>query len=58
MSKAQQQADEIAAEAKSRVDNLEARFEALKASAAAYKEEFTRVLDQQSAALRESNGLF
>lgn len=58
VSKAQQEAEEIAAEAKSRVDNLEARFDALKASAAAYKAEFTRVLDQQSAALRESNGLF
>ena len=58
LSKAQQEADEIAAEAKGRVDNLEARFEALKASAAAYKAEFTRVLDLQSAALRESNGLF
>ena len=58
VSKAQKEADEISAEAKSRVDNLEARFAALKASAAAYKEEFTRVLDQQAAALRDSNGLF
>ena len=58
VSKAQQEAEEAAAEAKGRVDNLQARFEALKASAAAYKEEFTRLMDQQTAALRDSNGLF
>ena len=58
VSKAQQEADEISADAKSRVDTLEARYEALKASAAAYKEEFTRLMDQQANALRESNGLF
>ena len=58
LSKAQQEADDIAADAKSRVDTLEARYEALKASAAAYKEEFTRLMDQQANALRESNGLF
>ena len=37
---------------------IEARYEALKASAAAYKEEFSRLLDAQANALRESNGLF
>ena len=46
---AQAQADQI---------TLSARYEALKASAAAYKAEFSRVLDQQATALRESNGLF
>ncbi len=56
--KAQQDADELAADAKSRVETLEARYEALKASAATYKAEFTRILDQQAAALRDSNGLF
>ena len=58
VSKAQQEAEEIAADAKSRVDTLEARYEALKASATAYKEAFTRLVDQQANALRESNGLF
>ena len=58
VSKAQQEADEISAEAKSRVDNLEARFEAMKASAAAYREEFSRMLDKQAAALKDSTGLF
>ena len=56
--KAQEEADAISAEAKSRVEMLEARFDALKASAAAYKEEFSRLLDSQANALRESNGLF
>ena len=56
--KAQQEADELAADAKSRVDTLEARFEALKTAAAAYKAEFSRLLDTQANALRESNGPF
>ena len=56
--KAQEEADAISAEAKSRVDTLEARFDALKTAAAAYKEEFSRLLDSQANALRESNGLF
>ena len=58
VSKAQEEADAISAEAKNRVDTLEARYEALKASAAAYKEQFSRMLDQQANALREANGLF
>ena len=58
VSKARQEAEDAAAEAKSRVETLEARFEAIKASATAYKEEFSRLLDQQSNALRETNGLF
>ena len=56
--KAQEEADAISAEAKSRVEMLEARFDALKASATTYKEEFSRLLDSQANALRESNGLF
>lgn len=56
--KAQQDADELAADAKGRVETLEARYEALKASAASFKAEFSRILDQQAAALRDSNGLF
>ena len=56
--KAQEEADAIAAEAKSQVETLEARYESLKAAAAAYKEEFSRLLDTQANALRESNGLF
>ena len=58
VSKAQEEADAISAEAKNRVDTLEARFEALKTAASAYKAEFSRLLDTQANALRESNGLF
>ena len=58
VSKAQEEADAIAAEAKNQVDTLEARYESLKAAAAAYKAEFSRLLDTQANALRESNGLF
>ena len=56
--KAHQDAEQIASEAKQKVADLEARFEALKASAASYKAEFSRVLEQQAAALKESSGLF
>ena len=58
VNKAQEEADAISAEAKNRVDTLQASFDALKASATAYKEEFSRLLDAQANALRESNGLF
>ena len=58
VSRAQQEAEQITAEAKEKVETLEARFEALKASAASYKADFSRILDQQAAALRESSGLF
>jgi cell division initiation protein len=58
VSKAQEEADAITAEAKSQVDAIEARYESLKAAATAYKEEFSRLLDSQANALRESNGLF
>ena len=58
VARAQKEADEISADAKERVATLEERFEALKASAASFKADFSRILDQQAAALRDSNGLF
>lgn len=58
ISKAQKDAEDMAADAKTRVETLETRYEALKTSAASFKADFTRILDQQAAALRESNGLF
>lgn len=58
VSKAKEEAEEITADARGRMETLEARYEALKASAASYKAEFSRILDQQATALRESNGLF
>ena len=58
VSDAQQQADQLTAEAQGRLDALEKKYEALKTAAANYKAEFSRILDQQTAALRDSNGLF
>ena len=55
---AQQEADQITADVKGRMETLETRYEALKASATSFKADFTRILEQQQAALRESNGLF
>ena len=55
---AQQQADQLTADAQGRLDLLEKKYEALKTAAANYKAEFSRIIDQQTAALRESNGLF
>ena len=58
VSKAQEEAEQITADARTRVETLEKRYETLKASASSFKAEFSRMLDQQATALRESNGLF
>ena len=58
VSQAQAEAEKITADAKSQVDALEARFNALKASAKSFKADFTRLLDQQTALLRDNGGLF
>ena len=57
-SRAQKEADDMLAEAQGRVETLEKRFEALKAAAAGYNAEFSRLLEAQTAALRDTNGLF
>ena len=58
LKQAQQEADQITSDVKGRMETLEARYEALKASATSFKADFSRILEQQQAALRESNGLF
>ena len=58
IAKAQKEAEELTAGTKAKLETLQARFDALKASATSYKAEFSRVLEQQAAALKESNGLF
>jgi cell division initiation protein len=58
VSEAQQQADQLTADAQGRLDLLEQKYEALKTAAANYKAEFSRILDQQATALRDSNGVF
>ena len=55
---AQKQADQLTADAQGRLDLLEQKYEALKTAAANYKAEFSRILDQQATALRDSNGVF
>ena len=55
---ARQEAEQMTADAKEKLASLEAQFEAMKSAAANYKAEFTRVLEQQAAALKESTGLF
>jgi HlyD family secretion protein len=58
LNQAKEESEQITADAQGRVETLEKRFEALKAAATNYKAEFSRILDQQATALRESNGLF
>ena len=58
VSQAQQEVEEKTAEAQNRLATLEKKFDALKTSAASYKAEFSRILDEQATALRDSNGLF
>ena len=58
LAQAKQDAETATAEAQERVDTLEKRFEALKTSATNYKAEFSRLIDAQTTALRDSNGLF
>ena len=58
LNQAKEESEQITADAQGRVETLEKRFDALKAAATNYKAEFSRILDQQATALRESNGLF
>ena len=58
VSQAQQEADQLTADAQGRLETLEKKYEALKTAAANYKAEFSRILDQQATALRDSNGVF
>ena len=55
---AQAKADRISANAKSEIEALEARIAALKASAKSFKADFTKLIEDQTALLRDSAGLF
>jgi len=55
---AQAKADRIAANAKSEIEALEARIAALKAAAKSFKADFTKLIEDQTAILRDSAGLF
>ena len=58
VSQAQAEAERITTEAKAEVEALQARFEALKTAAKSYKADFSKLLEQQAAAIKESTGLF
>ena len=55
---AQAEAERITTEAKAQVEALQARFEALKTAAKSYKADFSKLLEQQAAVIKESTGLF
>lgn len=58
VAEAQAEAERITTEAKTQVESLQARFDAIKTAATSYKADFTKLLEQQAAALKETNGLF
>ena len=58
LNQAKEDAEKLAAEAKEKTAELEERYAALKAAATSYKAEFSRILEQQAAAIKESAGLF
>ena len=58
VSKAQSEAESITSGAKASLKELQERFETLKASAASFKADFARILDQQAEALKQTNDLF
>ena len=55
---AQAKADRITANAKSEIEALEARIAALKSAAKSFKADFTKLIEDQAAVLRDNAGLF
>ena len=56
--KAQRDADKITADAQGKVDALKQQFETMKASAASFKADFSRILEEHSALLKDKMNLF
>ena len=56
-SDAQAEADRILNEAKKNVQDMEGRLDSLRSSAAAFKEDFSRMLSQQTETFKKNNGL-
>ena len=54
---AQQEADQLTADVKGRMETLEARYEALKASAKSYKDDYAALLEAQTAFLRDKTDM-
>ena len=57
VSDARSEADRITAEARTNVEEMEQRLESLKASAASFKEDFSRMLSEQTEAFKNNIGL-
>ena len=55
---AQSEAEKITADAKTRLESLQQQFETLKASAKTFKADFSRILEEQTALLRDKTSLF
>ena len=58
LSKAQAEAEKITSGARTKVEALTQQYEALKASASAFKSEFTSLLEAQSTLLKKKTDLF
>ena len=55
---AKTEAEKITADAKGRLESLEQQYEALKASAKSFKADFGRILEEQTALLKDKTNLF
>ena len=58
MARAQADADKLTSDARSQLELLQTRFETLKATAASYKADYTKLLEKVNAVLGESKDLF
>ena len=58
VARAQAEADKLTGEAREQLETLQSRFEALKASASAYKADYTKLLEKVNAAIGECGDLF
>ena len=58
MARAQADAEKITGDARSQLELLQTRFETLKATAASYKADYTKLLEKVNAVLGESKDLF
>ena len=58
ITQAQAEAEKITANARTQLANLQEQFEAMKASAKSFKADFSRILEEQTALLRDKTSLF
>ena len=58
ITQAQAEAEKITANARTQLANLQEQFETMKASAKSFKADFSRILEEQTALLRDKTSLF